>query len=409
MMPGAGRFLAAVRRTIALHSRPVWIAGTQRWRLRFDPARLLRSARDHMRSLLFGQKRHVYRMQPSRPPGDGPRPRIVHLIPNVFVGGSTQLICDLSQGLGHRFEMQIVTAAMPRRAAHTGIRIHRHPMPGHGARLAALLRDLAPDLLHIHYWGSVDQPWYDAAFGAAEALGLPVVQNVNTPVAAHRSAAVVDTIFVSRTVQALSPDVPGRTIYPGIDLARFSPRAGDPPQAFDSVGMVYRLEPDKLDRQALEPLIALVRRRPRTRILVVGDGSLLPHYLEGVRKAGAADNFWFVGAVPYESLPDWYARFRTFVAPVWQESFGQVTPFAMAMGLAVAGYKVGALPEILEDDALLGDSAPSLCAILQELLDDPQRISAVGRKNLHIARQRFSLERMIARYDEVYSTIFDRR
>jgi hypothetical protein len=43
-------------------------------------------------------------------------------------------------------------------------------------------------------------------------------------------------------------------IYPGIDLRRFSPRpfaAG----ASDTIGMVYRLESDKLSEAAIEPMI----------------------------------------------------------------------------------------------------------------------------------------------------------
>jgi glycosyltransferase involved in cell wall biosynthesis len=166
--------------------------------------------------------------------------------------------------------------------------------------------------------------------------------------------------------------------------------------------MVYRLERDKLNEDSILLLIEVTRRRPRTRIFVIGDGELLRPFVRRVEAAGAMDNFVFTGAVPFASLPHWYSRFRTFVAPIWQESWGQVTTFAMAMGLAVGGNKIGALPEILESDEMLGGSPEQTAAKLLKLLDDRSRIAALGARNREIAHREFSVERMAAAYDEVY-------
>jgi glycosyltransferase involved in cell wall biosynthesis len=106
--------------------------------------------------------------------------------------------------------------------------------------------------------------------------------------------------------------------------------------------------------------------------------------------------------VPFEDLPALYARFSLFLAPVWQESFGQVVPFAMSMGLAVAGNDVGALSEVLGRRDVLGRSATETATILCGLLDDPARLEALGKYNSARAQRLFGVERMALRYAGLY-------
>ncbi|MGH6795635.1 MAG: glycosyltransferase, partial [Methylocella sp.] len=81
-------------------------------------------------------------------------------------------------------------------------------------------------------------------------------------------------------------------------------------------------------------------------------------------------------------------------APVRQESFGQVVPFAMSAGLAVAGYNVGAIPEILGGAETLGATLAETAEIVAALLDDRKRIAALGEHNRARALERFSVEDM---------------
>ncbi|MGG2018651.1 glycosyltransferase, partial [Pseudomonas sp. S8] len=117
--------------------------------------------------------------------------------------------------------------------------------------------------------------------------------------------------------------------------------------------MVYRLETDKLNADSITPFIKAVQKRPQTRVLIVGGGSLMETFKEAVNSAGVSDNFEFTGYVAYSQLPDLYRRMKLFVAPVWKESFGQVSPFAMRMHVPVVGYDIGAIGEIVDDSSLL--------------------------------------------------------
>lgn len=117
------------------------------------------------------------------------------------------------------------------------------------------------------------------------------------------------------------------------------------------------------------------------------------------------NRFEFTGYVPYEALPAQYGRFKVFVAPVWQESFGQVIPFAMSMGLAVAGNRVGAIPEILADDGTLGGTSDETTAHILRLLGSRDLIDNLGARNRSIARTNFSVERMAFEYADVYKSV----
>jgi hypothetical protein len=53
-----------------------------------------------------------------------------------------------------------------------------------------------PDFVHVHYWGDVDEPWYAQAIEAARVLNIPVIENINTPIAPHFSEAVKRYVYV---------------------------------------------------------------------------------------------------------------------------------------------------------------------------------------------------------------------
>jgi glycosyltransferase involved in cell wall biosynthesis len=403
-----GISIAAIKRTcvqaVRRSRRSHWLAGEGKWKQELNVAIFIENLSSRFGKFLSRRNQKLYSVSQRLPTVPGRRPRVMHVIPNVFVGGSTQLVVDLHDYLGHKYEMQVVTSAFPD-GVHKGMMIHDLRQPTSFEAFADLFGKFEPDLLHVHYWGDTDWPWYDKAFAAASfQKNCRIIENVNTPVTPYFHKLVDRYVFVSDYVR----DTFGRgstqdvTIYPGIDLSKFTvPNAFDP-RALDSIGMVYRLEPDKLDPHSIEPLIQTVVARPKTRVFVIGDGSLFDVFYDRVTEAGVRDNFVFTGYVPYARLPEYYSQFRTFVAPVWQESFGQVTPFAMSMGLAVAGNKVGALPEILGGDETLGDTVEETAAKLRALLDNPARIAELGERNRKRAQENFDVKEMCRRYDRLY-------
>lgn len=336
------------------------------------------------------------------------RPRVLHVLANFMVGGSSRLVVDLVENLGDAYEQSVLTSFAPVPPAYVGLDIVEIKKSAGAGAILSHLKRVAPAFVHVHYWGDVDECWYSLVFKAAENLCIPVIQNVNTPVAPFASKAVWRNVFVSDTIRKeFGRDGSSDTvIYPGSDFSLFQRSPDDQPPD-DWVGMVYRLEIDKLNAAAIEPFIHCVRRRPSTKVLIVGGGSLLPTFKSAVATAGLSAAFEFTGYVPYQDLPALYKRMSLFVAPVWKESFGQVSPFAMNMRIPVVGYNVGAIPEIIDDPTLLapaGDSA-ALGKLMASLLDDHARRVTIGTRNAARAADLFTVEGMISRYRDLYAQV----
>ncbi|MCI0599215.1 MAG: glycosyltransferase family 4 protein, partial [Beijerinckiaceae bacterium] len=363
----------------------------------------------HLRRSLGLLPPDVYRVEPLQRVALASRPRILHAIANVWVGGSTQLIADLHTHLGHRFDMKVVTSALPVRGSHQGMSIEVVPRHDARHRMRTIVTHFRPHIVHVHYWGSVDEPWYRLVFESVAEFGCPIVQNINTPVAPYTGVRIAHNVYVSRSVlDEFGSTVPASVIHPGIDLNKFAPPAEIDPHALEAIGMIYRLETDKLDSSAIELFLEIAKRRPTTRVVIIGDGSLFAHFRSRIEQEGRLSQFELTGFVPYEELPEQLSRFRTFVAPVRQESFGQVVPFAMRAGLAVAGYKVGALPEILGGTETLGATLGETADIVTSLLDDPARIASLGERNQAIALERFKVEDMANHYFQLYRKLAPR-
>lgn len=341
-------------------------------------------------------------------------PKIVHINGNFVIGGTSQLIADVVERTSDRYYHEVIVPDYPRPLPYQPLKIHAFGLD----RLPELfnwLKEAKPVLVHIHYWVRPQHRyfdfgcWYATVFSMCEELGLPVIQNINVPTSPFISTAVVHQVFVSEYVRSEfdnHPTVPSSVIYPGSNLDLFSEneeRTALP----ETIGMVYRLDRDKLDAQVIDIFIEAVRLKPSLRVYIVGGGFYYDEFRRRVRDAQLEKQFVFTGYVAYRSLPEWYRKIGVFVAPVHDESFGQVTPFAMGMGLPVAGYHTGALPEILGTTETLvpfGDHM-ALADLLVKLVNDPQRRKELGQQNYQRAHKKFGIDTMIRQYSELYRSI----
>jgi glycosyltransferase involved in cell wall biosynthesis len=353
------------------------------------------------------------------PPASGDLPRVVHVVGNFYTGGSSRLVVDLVERLGDRYAQTILTRDVASPPGYVGLDVQVQPRFGSLDEALRLLTDAMPDLVHVHYLGGSysrlgpgDWDWYVRLFDALEQLGRPVIENVNIPISPYVSEAVSCYVFVSDYVRERFGQLRARsvTIYPGSDIAAFS-RSDTADIPDDCVGMVYRLEDDKLHPNAIDVFIEIAKRRTGAHALIVGGGPLLRRYETAVADAGVQHAFTFTGYVSYEDLRSHYGQMSVFVAPVQNESFGHVVPLAMSMGIPVAAYAAGALPEILDDPAVLapvGDAA-ALAAIACRLLDSRDGRLAMGSAGRTRAVERFSVEAMVTDYAALYADLLSTR
>jgi len=351
-----------------------------------------------------------YRVETQNIPG---LPRIVHFNGNFVIGGSSQLIVDLVERTGNSYSHTVIVPEVPRPLPYKPLNIHRFSLQ-HITAMQAYLKKEKPALAHVHYWvRHYDRFrdfsfWYQAVFKICEELSIPVIQNINVPTRPYESGSVIHNIYVSRYVaQEFNGDnpTPHSVIYPGSDMRHFS---NDQIEALprNTIGMMYRLDPDKLNEAGIDVFIQLAKNNPGLHCYIIGDGPLVIPYKRKVKSNGLNSQFSFPGFIGYRDLPGYYKKMSIIIAPVHDESFGQVSPFAMGMGLAVAGYDTGALGEILGSTETLAQTGDvkSLVQIVQGLIDNTERRIQLGKKNQERARKWFSTEEMIKKYEALYQS-----
>ena len=145
------------------------------------------------------------------------RPKIIHAIANFMTGGSSRLVVDLIEHVGHKYEQEVITFFIPPRLAYAGLTIHDFSGPRKAAEFAAFFKKSKPDIVHVHYWGEGDAPWYKEVFAAAADYSCAVIENVNTPVAPFIDDGVDRYVYVSNYAMHYTTPVAekSRVIYPG--------------------------------------------------------------------------------------------------------------------------------------------------------------------------------------------------
>jgi glycosyltransferase involved in cell wall biosynthesis len=110
--------------------------------------------------------------------------------------------------------------------------------------------------------------------------------------------------------------------------------------------------------------------------------------------------------VPPQEVADWLRRADLYVHPSRADTFPSGVLEALASGTPVVASRVGGIPEQLtEETGVLvepGDAA-ALAAAIDALLADPERRARMGRAAAAAAQERFSLDRQITAYLELYS------
>lgn len=372
-------------------------------------------------------------------------PRVCHCLSSLHVGGAGRLLLsNLAPLREHGFESSVVYL-VPGHDLLPAFRREGWPVEclGHRGRRHAvrtlarlrrhLLRERA-DLVHTHLW-------LDRLYGglAARLTGLPIVTTLHAAGAPHGRggprAAVEDRlarwtvdryVAVSRAARdfyvrerRVDPDrvdvipsgVPVGEIEaaepPDGELAGMRARLGLSPDA-PILLHVGRLSPEKGQESLLAALPAVVRERPDTRLLLVGDGGDRDRLHAMVHDLGVAGSVRFLGrrSDVYRLL---YLADAFLFTPRPGEGLGLALLEAMAAARPVVVYRTPALDDVLPDDGAgprldPGDPAALSRAIL-DLLDRDDRGRSYGLRGREIVRARFDARSSAGRLAELYRRV----
>ena len=329
------------------------------------------------------------------------------------VNGVAMTVAHLVDGLRARgHQLQLVrprqpgdeggVAASATDACHEvllrGLPIPRYPqlkmgLPATGALLAKW-QSQRPDLVHI----ATEGPLGWSALQAALRLGLPVTSDFRTNFHAYSQHYGIGWLqrpivaylrhFHNRTLATMVPTPALQrelvqhgfanvsVVARGVDTQQFSPahRSADLRASWGVapdacvVACVGRLAAEKNLGLLLDAFEAMRRLRPHSRLLLVGDGP------ERAALQARCPDALFAGVRSGADLAAHYASADAFVFPSITETYGNVTPEAMASGLPVLAYDHAAAGQLIRSRhngllARLGD-APGFVALAGELVAD---------------------------------------
>lgn len=317
------------------------------------------------------------------------------------------------------------------------------------AGIDALARDWRPDLIHAHspvlgalaaapvarrhglpFVYEIRAFWEDAAVSAGT-TGEGSLRYRVTRMMEDRAVARADAVIV--ICQGLRGDLVARgvaaekiTVSPnGVDLDLF----GDPGPAdaalrtrlgldgADAIGFIGSF----YDYEGLDDLIAampaLIARRPRAHLLLVGGGPREDALKAQAQASPAAARIHFVGRVPHQEVERYYGLVDILAYPRKAMRLTElVTPLkpleAMAQGRLVAASSVGGHRELIEDGVtgtlFPPDDPAAMARALAGLLANRagwEERRAMARA--FVARER-SWARNVSRYEPVYQSLLTR-
>ena len=374
------------------------------------------------------------------------RVRVLHVIPQLRPGGTEHALLRLIRGLGEEaFEHRICATRGfdPEFAGQHGVseklvvagrfdEAFQFPL----FRLTRIIRAFKPHVVHSRNWGGIE------AIVAARLCGVPNVihsehgyevdslEGMPLRRRLFRRAVypMTDAVFTNtrelrdyHSKQAWTRCEKIRVIQNGVDTARFSPQPGvrlnfRKELGFSDdclvLGSVGRLVAIKDHRTLLKSAALLVARGIDVRVLLVGAGPEM-----ATLQCQAQETQELAGHVSFLGASDQVAALMNamdvFVLPSLGEGMSNTILEAMASALPVVATRVGGNTELIDDgrNGFLfspGDAA-GLANIIEQKLRDAVSRFRFGVAARQKAATQFSLERMIARYRDLYVGLAARR
>lgn len=321
--------------------------------------------------------------------------RIVQLLPRMHEGGAERGAADLAREHRGAAEHIVLAAPGPLAAAVENGGGHFIPFPlasknpltalQRAARLRRLLRELAPDIVHVR---SRAPAWLH--YFANRALRIPTVATVHginsvnlySRVMTFADAVICPGSAVAAHVRAAYNARNVAVIGRGVDVEYFDPAAACGEEIarlrekWNFGGKKIILHIGRLSEQkGHEVLLRALARLPREYVaLIVGKGSRRGRLELLAQNLGVAERARFVGA--RSDMREMYALADIAVScAIKPESFGRTIAEALAMGVPVFAADHGGARDIIDGDERGGrlippdNSAALADAILSPLPD----------------------------------------
>lgn len=373
--------------------------------------------------------------------------RITHVITRLIIGGAQENTLSSVLGLRQKpgLEVKLVSGPSlgpegslesldPQLIVVPSLVRPVHPLKDFTAlrELERLFRETKPDIVHTHSGKA-------GVLGrlAAARAGVPlIVHTIHGPsfgkfqgalsnllfLSAERRAARVTTHFVTvaeaMTDQYLAAGLgnPGQytKIFSGFNLSPFLAAKNDPhlraqlglaPEDI-VIGKIARLFKLKGHDDLLAVAPELVRRNPRIKFLLVGDGPWREKFETNTRALGLEKHIIFTGLVPPAEVPRYVGVMDLLAHLSLREGLPRALPQALAAAKPVIAYNCDGAREVCLDGEtgflVQPGDLDDLTDKLLLLADTPHLRQRLGKTGQAFVEENFSVERMVDDLQALY-------
>jgi sugar transferase (PEP-CTERM/EpsH1 system associated) len=376
-------------------------------------------------------------------------PLIAHVVYRFDIGGLENGLVNLINHIPeYRFRHAIICLAdytdFARRIRRRDVElIALHKPPGNSIKLHFqlwyLFRKLKPAIVHTRNLAALEAQAAAALAGIKVRVHGEHGRDVNDLDGFNRRYQWVRRLyrpFVQHYI-ALSHDLQNYLIdrvridvghvtqlYNGVDTEKFRPSVagrGPLPHAlfndpslfvFGTVGRMQAVKDQITLARAFVRAIELAPdARARLRLVIIGDGPKREPTQQVLDAAGMQELAWLPGA--RDDVAELLPGFDVFVLPSLAEGISNTILEAMACGLPVLATRVGGNPELV-DATRTGELVPAadveaMAHALLRYLREPLRAREQGSAARQTTLDRFSLDRMVTGYMDVYDRLLMQR
>ncbi|HEX8650533.1 MAG TPA: glycosyltransferase family 4 protein [Pyrinomonadaceae bacterium] len=364
--------------------------------------------------------------------------RILQISSARALGGGERHVADLANALaerGHevyaalapRSPLYEELSALPEKNLFT-LRLRNALDVGSAMELARLVRKYRIEIVHAHM--ARDYPLAALAVErASNGAQLVITRHVLFPLHRFHRFALSRVARVIAVSEAVARAVDAQRLFPrhkislvanGIDMKRFDATARESRREMFRrsagiavsrrlVGMLGEIKPLKGQEDFLRAAAIIARRFADVDFIIAGGDTsrTLQHRAHVERLIAQLDLGGRVHLTGWVKSPaNLLSALDIFVSASYTESFGLAIAEAMASGTPVVATATEGAREIIEDDVTgflvpVAD-AEALASAITRLLEDVEERTRISDRASHVARERFSLERMVDQTERIY-------
>ena len=215
--------------------------------------------------------------------------------------------------------------------------------------------------------------------------------------------------------RGISPDKV-TVVYNGTNTGLFKPEVAAVPlkEELDTDFIVLTVR-KFYHRKGLQDVIKampqVLKECPKACFVIIGYGPLEEELKQLAQSLNLQQHVRFLGRLPNDELPPYYAAADAFIIPSHEEAFGVVAAEAMAMGKPLISTAVGGLGEVVDDEVALiippGDP-DSIARAIVTLYQSPERREKMGQVGLTKVREIFNWDRAAQEYISLYESVLGR-